>query len=136
MRSPVNPVASLVAVLTLAAGLPAIASAQDAPFDPGPAASRADTLARTPSAWAELAQSDGRIAFGVKGGGARRPVTVLTPFGDAYGMELAPSSPVPFGLVHRFGQREWWGDSPVAESWPSRWWGLGEATTRSSSASR
>jgi hypothetical protein len=101
MRSPVNPIASLVAALTLAAGLPAIASAQGAPLDP--AASRADALARTPSAWVELARSDGRIAFGVKGGGARRAVTVLTPFADAY--RISRSSPVPFGSVHRFGQR-------------------------------
>ena len=66
MRSPVNPIASLVAALTLAAGLPAIAAAQGAPRDPDAAASRAEALARTPSAWLELARSDGRIAFGVK----------------------------------------------------------------------
>jgi hypothetical protein len=103
MRSPVNPIASLVAALTLAAGLPAIASAQGTPLDPAAAASRADAPARMPSAWVELARSDGRIAFGVKGGGAHRAVTVLTPFADAY--RIAPSSPVPFGSVHRFGQR-------------------------------
>jgi hypothetical protein len=103
MRSPVNPIASLVVALTLTAALPAIASAQGTPGDPAPAPSRADALARTPSAWVELARSDGRIAFGVKGGGARRAVTVLTPFADVY--RIVPSSPVPFGSVHRFGQR-------------------------------
>jgi hypothetical protein len=107
MRSPVNPVASLVAALTLVAGLPAIALAQDVPFEPATATSPAGTpaLARTPTGWGELARSDGRIAFGVKRGGARRAVIASTPFADVYGMGLEASSPMAFGRVHRFGQR-------------------------------
>jgi hypothetical protein len=107
MRSPVNPVASLVAALTLVAGLPAIASAQDMPLEPAAATSPAGalTVARPPSGWAELARSDGRIAFGVKRGGARRAVAASAPFADVYGLRLEASSPMAFGRVHRFGQR-------------------------------
>ena len=104
-RSPLMCVLSFAVVMTVAAGHPAVAMAQDVSptleAPPEAAASDREPLTRGLGA---LTRPDARIAFGVRRGAIQHVVTT-SPFADVYGTAVDAAEPVTIVTVHRFGQR-------------------------------